>query len=184
MPDIPLKTQLVTLPGSLLQALYALQKEPSAYEWGGGIDFEIIGGWPQVERVLAYFAEVAQVPEEVLTKYERDVEVLFHTHPRQSFVQPSAGDITTFLSSPAQVSLIIAEREIGLLNKRPNHAILVKKVGEVSLPVFYNPKEFMPKIKKQLDKVGIDIFIFPRGKTAPVFDLEVVRRLISEEHVK
>lgn len=184
MKDIPPKTQLVTLPSSLLRALYTLQKEPRGYEWGGGIDFEIIGGWPEVERVLAYFADVGKVPEEVLTKYERDVEVLFHTHPRQSFVQPSAGDITTFLSSPAQVSLIIAEREIALLEKRPEHEVLVEKASEISLPAFYNPKEFMPKIKKQLDKLGINVLIYPRGKTAPVFDLEIVRRLVSEEHVK
>lgn len=184
MNDNAPKSQLVTLPNSLLRALYALQKEPRGYEWGGGIDFEIIGGWPEVERVLAYFAEKGKVPEEVLTKYERDVEVLFHTHPRQSFVQPSTGDITAFLSSPAQAQLIIAGTEIALLDKRPDHAILVKRAGEVSLPVFYSPKELMPNIKKQLDKIGIDILIYPRGKTAPVFDLEVVRRLVSEEHVR
>jgi len=177
------KTKLVTLPGSLLQALYKLQKEPTGYEWGGGIDFEVIAGEPQVERVLAYFAEEGKIPYRVLKKYERDVEVLFHTHPRQKRVQPSISDITTFAASRAQVELIVAGQEIALLEKRPDFKTLVEKGLTLSLPVHYEPKWAMPRIEKELDKVGIDIYIFPRGVASPVFDLEIVRRMLGEEHV-
>jgi|GEM_PF-4368641 len=177
------KTQLVTLPASLLKALYALQKEPTKYEWGGGIDFEIIAGSPQVERILAYFAEKGQVPERVRTKYEADIEVLFHTHPRHNRVQPSISDITTFATSRAQVELIIAGREIALLEKRPDFKTLVGKGVTLSLPVYYEPEWAMPRIKKELDSIGIDVYIFPRKEATPVFDLEIVRRIVGEEHV-
>lgn len=177
------KTQLVTLPGSLLKALYALQKEPTGYEWGGGIDFEIIAGEPQIERVLAYFAEEGKIPYRVLKKYERDVEVLFHTHPRHNRVQPSVSDITTFAASCAQVELIIAGEEIALLEKRPDFEALVKKGFTLAIPAIYQPEYAMPRIKRELDKIGIDVYIFPRGVASPVFDLEIVRRIVGEEHV-
>lgn len=177
------KTQLVTLPGSLLQALYKLQKEPTKYEWGGGIDFEIIAGSPQVERIIAYFAEKHVVPERVRIKYEPDVEVLFHTHPRQRRVQPSASDITTFASSHAKVELIIAGEEIGLLEKRPDFESLAKKGVTLRMPVYYDPAFHMPSIKEELDKIGIDMLIFPKKEASPVFDLEIVKHLLSEEHV-
>lgn len=177
------KTQLVTLPGSLLKALYALQKEPTGYEWGGGIDFEIIAGEPQIERVLAYFAEEGKIPYRVLKKYERDVEVLFHTHPRHNRVQPSISDITTFAASRAQVELIIAGKEIALLEKRADFKTLIGKGVTLSLPVHYEPEWAMPRIKKELDSIGIDVYIFPRGEAPPVFDLEIVRRIVGEEHV-
>lgn len=177
------KTKLVTLPGSLLQALYKLQKEPTRYEWGGGIDFEIIAGYPQVERVLAYFGEKGKVPSRVIEKYGRDVEVLFHTHPRQRRVQPSAEDILSFVRSPAQVELIIAGEEIGLFEKRPDFETLIKEVAKLSVPVYYDPAFLMPSIDEDLDKIGINTYIFPRGVASPVFDLEIVRRMLGEEHV-
>jgi len=177
------KTQLVTLPGSLLQALYKLQKEPTRYEWGGGIDFEIIAGYPQVERILAYFGEKGRVPSRVLKKYGRDIEVTFHTHPRQKRVQPSAEDIASFVRSPAQVSMIIAGEEIGVFEKRADFETLIKDPPSISLPVYYEPEIAMPRIKEDLSKVGIDVFRYPRGVASPVFDLEIVRRILSEEHV-
>ena len=177
------KTQLVTLPGSLLQALYKLQKEPTRYEWGGGIDFEIIAGYPQVERILAYFGEKGRVPSRVLKKYGRDIEVTFHTHPRQKRVQPSAEDIASFVRSPAQVSMIIAGEEIGLFEKRADFETLIKDPPSISLPVHYEPEIAMPKIKEDLSRIGIDVLIYPRSVVSPVFDLEIVRRIVEEEHV-
>jgi len=184
MNDTPKKTKLVTLPGSLLKALYALQQEPTDYEWGGGIDFEIIAGIPQVERVLTYFGEEAQVPSRVARKYSGDVEVIFHTHPRQSLVQPSPGDILSFVWSPAQISLIIAGEQIGFLEKRPDHNVLMEKAESMFVPTYYNPEKAIPELKQALDDVGIDFILYTRGEDSPVFDLEVVRRIMTKGHVK
>jgi len=175
------KITSVTLPHSLLEALHALAAEPTGHEWGGGIDFEIIADKPQIERVMAYFAEEGKVPHRVSGKYERDVEVFFHTHPNQALVQPSPTDIQTFVMRPAQVSFIIAREEIALLEKRDDFEERIQTVKGMSVPTYYEPEKAVPMIKNELDKIGIDYVSYPRGMDSPVFDLEIVRRLAEKQ---
>jgi len=174
------KHRYVTLPSSLLEALYDLQKEPRGLEWGGGIDFEIIKDEPQVERVLAYLGEKGTVPYRVVKKYGSDVEVIFHTHPRQRKVQPSPADILSFLQSPAQVELIIAGEEIALFEKTPKFRFETLKGIELKIPAYYSPKIAMPEIIRKLAKIGIDTYIFPKKEASPVFDLNIIRQVTEK----
>ncbi len=171
------KSEYVTLPESLLKALYELQKEPRGYEWGGGIDFEIINDEPQVERILAYFGEEGRMPERVLRKYGDDIEVTFHTHPRQKKVQPSAADITSFFASPCQVGFIIAGEEIALLEKTPAFREEILKGISLEVPTYYNPKEAMPEIIEKLSDIGINAYLYPKSTASPVFDLNIIRQI-------
>ncbi len=177
------KVEYVTLPESLLKALYELQKEPRGYEWGGGIDFEIINDEPQVERIIAYFGEEGKIPSSVLEKYWGDIEVMFHTHPRQKKVQPSAGDFMSFIASPSQVEFIIAEEEIGIFEKTPDFE---KKRGiweYVRIPKHYDPEGTMPGIVRALKAIGIDVSLYAKSKASPVFDLNIIRQIIEKKYL-
>ncbi len=176
------KAQYVTLPQSLFKALYALQKEPRGYEWGGGIDFEIINDEPQVERILAYFGEEAKIPERVLEKYRGDLEVMFHTHPRQKKVQPSAGDLMSFFASPCQVEFIVAGEEIGMLEKTPDFQKRQGTWEYLRIPNYYDP-EMMPGIIRGLKAIGIDISLYPKSKAIPVFDLNIIRQITEKKYL-
>jgi len=167
------KEYKVKLRESLADALYSLQSEEKM-EWGGGIDFEIVRGKPQVERVLAYFGEKGTIPERIYNKYSDDVEVLFHTHPGQDKVQPSIADIHSFLLAKQNIEFIIAGKEIMILEKRPEAKPVRLEIITESLPRVYNPDKYMPDIIEALHKFGIEETIIPR-KSKIVFDLEVVR---------
>jgi len=169
----------VKVPISLLESLYAMQKEPSGFEWGGGIDFEIIMGKPQVERVLAYFGEEARVPGRILEKYKDDVEVAFHTHPGQVRAQPSPEDIHSFLTFPQQVEFIVAGNEILVLEKTPETKQISYDEVKDKLPSKYSPED-LPVIRKTLEKLGVKTTLF-RYTTLLEFDLNVVRDLTSEQ---
>ncbi len=177
------KVQYVTLPESLLKALYALQKEPRGYEWGGGIDFEIINDKPQVERILAYFGVKGGIPYRVIKKYGPDVEVIFHTHPTQKKVQPSSSDILSFFSSPAQVEFIVASEEIALFEKTPAFKSEALKGIKFEVPFYYEPEIEMPRIITQLAGVGINVYVYPKSKASPVFDLNIIRQITEEKYL-
>ncbi|HEB13396.1 MAG TPA: hypothetical protein ENI13_00265 [candidate division CPR3 bacterium] len=177
------KVEYVTLPESLLKALYELQKEPRGYEWGGGIDFEIINDEPQIERILAYFGVKAGIPEKVWKKYGPDVEVIFHTHPTQKKVQPSSSDILSFLSSPAQVEFIVAGEEIALFEKTPAFKSEALKGRKLELPFYYEPEIAMPAIITQLAGVGIDVSLYTKSKESPVFDLNIIRQITDKKYL-
>ncbi len=175
------KSEHVTLPESLLKALYELQKEPRGYEWGGGIDFEIINDEPQIERILAYFGEEGKMPSSVLEKYWGDVEVTFHTHPRQAKVQPSLEDMMSFFASPAQVAVIIAGEEIGLFEKTPTFKRKSFKGITLRLPGWYDPETEMPGILKQLSDAGINVTLYPKSTNSPVFDLNIIKHITEQK---
>ena len=175
------RAEYVTLPESLLKALYKLQKEPRDYEWGGGIDFEIINDEPQVERILAYFGEQGKMPSRILEKYRGDVEVMFHTHPNQNKVQPSAGDLMSFLASPAQVEFIIASEEIGMLEKTHDFEEKRGTWEYVMMPKHYDPKQTMPGIIRALKAIGIDVSLYPKSTASPVFDLNIIRQITEKK---
>jgi len=169
-------TTKVKLPRALRDALQIFQKESGEYEWGGGIDFEIIKGKPQVERVLSYFGERGAIPTRVFRKYSEDVEVVFHTHPGQDKVQPSQGDISSFFSSPQQVDLIIAGNEILVLEKTPKTKTPQWTELKEYAPVIYNPEKYMPLLKEKLKDWGVEAAIVPRESTV-MLDLNVVRKI-------
>ena len=175
------RAEYVTLPTSLLQALYELQKEPSGYEWGGGIDFEIVNDEAQVERILAYFGETGKIPERVAEKYRGDVEVLFHTHPNQGKVQPSPSDLLSFFSSHAQVILIIAREEIALFEKTPAFKEETFKGIKFEVASWYDPEIEMPLIIAELASIGIEVSTYPKGEASPVFNLNIIRSIVGNE---
>ena len=177
------KAKYVTFPESLLKALYALQKEPRGYEWGGGIDFEIINDEPQVERILAYFGIKGGISERVWKKYGPDVEVIFHTHPTQKKVQPSPSNILSFFASPAQVEFIVAGEEIALFEKTPAFKGEALKGIKLEIPDSYGPEIQMPKIITQLAGVGIDVSVYPKSEASPVFDLNIIRQITEEKYL-
>lgn len=113
--------KFVVLPDSARKALYSLQDEPTGAEWGGGIDFEIVKGRPQIERIITYYAEEGMVPSRILGKYRPDVEVEFHTHPDSSLAVPSPEDIHSFIVQVTQqVWFILARDEMIVLEKTRN----------------------------------------------------------------
>ena len=173
--------EYVTLPESLLKALYELQKEPRGYEWAGGIDFEIINDEPQVERILAYFGVEGKIPSSVVEKLWGDVEVMFHTHPRQKKVQPSGNDLISFFASPCQVEFIIASEEIAMLEKTAKFEEMQYQIGSIRMPSYYDPKNTMPGIIRMLKKIGIDVSSYPKSTASPVFDLNIIRHITEKK---
>ncbi|GAI77479.1 unnamed protein product, partial [marine sediment metagenome] len=112
-----IEKQIVTIPSTVKHAIGTLTEDPKDYEWGGGMDFEIIKGKPQIERLLAYFGEEGTMPWRVIKKYGNDVEVRFHTHPGVCLALPSKTDVSTFINSKQQVSIIFSECEILVMEK-------------------------------------------------------------------
>jgi len=168
----------VTLPESARKALYGLQEEPTGYQWGGGIDFEIIHGRAQVERILAYLGEEGKVPWRALQKYGRDVEVQFHTHPRQDRAMPSNDDLTTFINGNQQVDFIVAGTEILILEKTPAVApqVSTELIGK-ALSEFgnvYQPWLQTEHLKAIRDRLKLKTTLVPRTSNIS-FDLEIVR---------
>lgn len=115
-----MKKQHAVIPHSLKEALYTLQNDPLEREWGGGIDFEIIGDKPQIERILAYYGEKYQIPSRIIGKYADDVEISFHTHPTENIAMPSTLDLLGFINSKQQIEFIVANSEIYVLEKTRN----------------------------------------------------------------
>jgi len=168
-------TTAVKLPRALKDSLQALQKESGDYEWGGGIDFEIIKGKPRIERVLSYFGEKWKIPSRVFRKYDNDVEVTFHTHPGESKVQPSQGDISSFFSSPQQVELIIADDEILVLEKTTEAKTPSWKEIIGNIPFAHDPV-YMPLIEETLKRWGVKTTVVPRESTI-MLDLDIIRKI-------
>lgn len=112
--------QVVEFPKSSKKMLFGSADEPTDYEWGGGIDFEIVEGKPQIERILSYFGEYGEIPTRVFNKYKSDIEVRFHTHPNRKFALPSKPDILLFINSHQQVEFIISKNEMLILEKTKN----------------------------------------------------------------
>jgi len=173
----PIRTE-VELPRSLREALTAFAEEPTETEWGGGIDFEIIRGKPRVERVLAYLGAPGAIPREVWEKYGSDVEVSFHTHPKQPFALPSRADINTFLNSPRQVSIIACPLEILVMTKtekaKPTPYQEIEKA--LSSDVYRSPA----KMKERLEELGIKAEWHPVAEKIRL-DLAIIRKIPTRE---
>lgn len=133
------------MPLAMVGALYQLQKDKQEVEYGGAVDFELVKGKPAVERVLAYTGAVKAVPVEVWDKVflNPDVELTFHTHPRQKLAIPSEGDIIFFLTTAAQAMLIVAGQESILLTK-----------GSGTPPPDYS-RRYMGETKAFLRSIGV-----------------------------
>ena len=179
---VPLETK-VLLPRSVVEGLHGLQKEPTGYEWGGGIDFEIIKGKPQIERLLAYFGEVKRMPWRVIKKYGNDVEVKFHTHPNRKLANPSKSDILSFIHAKQQVQLIVSKFQILVLYKTKNTPKSLEKsdIEERTPNVGYvvhnyrNQKEVLEIMRKEY-KINYNLFAYPNDVA---IDLEVVRKVLK-----
>ena len=107
----------VKFPHSAKEALYKFRDEPTGYEWGGGIDFEIVKGKAHIERILSYFGEKGRMTFRAVKKYGSDVEVAFHTHPDAKLAVPSKDDIVYIITSKQQVQLIISHDQILIIEK-------------------------------------------------------------------
>ncbi len=170
----------VVLPESAKKALYGLQEEATGYQWGGGIDFEIVRGRPQVERILAYLGEEGKIPWRVLQKYGYDVEVRFHTHPGQARAIPSIGNLASFINGNQQVEFVVAGGEILILEKTP------EVVSEVSASLIsealsefsnvYQPWLQADELEAIRDRLKLKTTLVPRADNVS-FDLSIVRRL-------
>ena len=170
----------VVLPESAKKALYGLQEEATGYQWGGGIDFEIVRGRPQVERILAYLGEEGKIPWRVLQKYGYDVEVRFHTHPRQYKAIPSIDNLYAFIIGNQQVEFVVAGGEILILEKTPEVVpeVSAKLISE-ALSEFgdlYDPGLQDKELKAIRDRLKLKTTLVPRADNVS-FDLTIVRRL-------
>jgi hypothetical protein len=171
----------------MVGALYELQKDAQEVEYGGAVDFEIIKKQPQVEKVLAYTGIVKEVPGYVWDKVfsNPDVELTFHTHPRQDIAIPSEGDVIFFLTTEAQAMLIIAGQEAILLTKGDNTppAEFAKQhiTGTAALRTRYDPRsarkdqeEGIRDLKRELD---IDCVVIPMGQPIEI-TMDVIKGVL------
>jgi len=131
-----------------------------------------------VERILAYLGEEGKVPWRALQKYGRDVEVQFHTHPRQDRAMPSNDDLTTFINGNQQVDFIVAGTEILILEKTPAVApqVSTELIGK-ALSEFgnvYQPWLQTEHLKAIRDRLKLKTTLVPRTSNIS-FDLEIVR---------
>lgn len=173
----------VLLPSSIVEGLHGLQREPTNYEWGGGIDFEIVKGMPYIERLLAYFGDVEKVPWRVIKKYGNDVEVLFHTHPNRKLANPSKNDILTFINAEQKVEIIVSKFHILILYKTKNTPTSLEKsdIYERTPDIGYvvhnyrDQKEALEKMRKEY-KINYALFVYPNDV---VIDLEVVKKVLK-----
>ena len=184
IPKVIREKRRVTLPISAKEALYGMQQEPSGYEWGGGIDFEIVKGQPQVERILAYLGEEGKVPMRALLKYEDDVEVQFHTHPNRDTGDPSKEDIGYFINSKQQIAFIIARNEICIFEKTLETPKVITAVGiekrTPGLSYYYEDPEKRKFQREMIEReYHMKITVLPR-KSDIAFDLNIVRELAFE----
>jgi proteasome lid subunit RPN8/RPN11 len=176
------KPTSVELTYSAKEAIHGLQKDIEDIEWGGGIDFEIIKGRPQIERIIAHYAEKGAVPSRIIRKYENDVEMSFHTHPHQALAVPSKADINCFINSKQQVDIIAAGEEIVILEKTRNtpKTVTEKEVSSELPAKWYQPEnksEQLKKLKEIEQKFKIRSTIIPYTEEKTVLDLNVIRNL-------
>lgn len=177
----------VKMPASMVGALYELQRDAQEVEYGGAVDFEIVKKRPQVEKVLAYTGIVKEVPGYVWEKVfsNPDVELTFHTHPRQDIAIPSEGDVIFFLTTAAQAMLIVAGQEAILLTKGDNTPpveFAQKHIAETNLPrTKYDPRtarkdqeEGIRDLKRELD---IDCIVIPMGQPIEI-TMDVIKGVL------
>jgi hypothetical protein len=174
----------VKMPMAMIGALYALQNDEQEVEYGGAVDFEIVRKQPQVERVLAYTGIVKSVPGYIWERVfsNPDVELTFHTHPRQDIAIPSESDVIFFLTTAAQAMLIIAGQEAILLtkgDKTPPPEFVRDNIAETNTIVSaaiprtrYDPRtarkeqeDGIRDLKRELD---IDCVVIPMGQPIEV----------------
>lgn len=190
-----LKAEHVRLPPAIVGALYRLQKDTQEIEYGGAIDFELVKGNPAVEKVLAYTGIRRAIPGETWLKVFQgpEVELTFHTHPKQDLAIPSEGDIIFFLTTPQKSMLIFAGVQAMLMMKGPEtppddycrqHMKYVEsEATKVSVPG-YNPKT-APKEQDQMirdlkEELDIDSIVFPAKEPIDI-TLKVVREAVRRE---
>ena len=184
----------VRVPPAMVAALYQLQKDKAEVEYGGAVDFELVRGQPAVERILIYTGAKQRVSMAVWNKVflNPDVELTFHTHPKQSIAIPSEGDIIFFLTTAASAMLIIAGSQALLLTKgtktppwkyalRELHKI--EEIAGAITPLFYDlstaPRvqpEILEDLKSELD---IDGVVFPAQQPIDV-TVKVVQDVAKE----
>jgi hypothetical protein len=183
----------VKMPMAMIGALYALQKDDQEVEYGGAVDFEIVKKQPQVERVLAYTGIVKAVPGYIWERVfsNPDVELTFHTHPRQDIAIPSEGDVIFFLTTAAQAMLIIAGQEAILLTKgdnTPPPEFVRENITETTTMVSvaiprtrYDPRtarkeqqEGIRDLKRELD---IDCVVIPMGQPIEI-TMDVIKGVL------
>jgi len=136
----------------------------------------LVKGNPAVEKVLAYTGVKRAIPGETWLKVFQiaDVELTFHTHPRQDLAIPSEGDIIFFLTTPQKSMLIFAGVQALLITKglntppddycREHMEYVESEATKVSIPS-YDPKK-APKEQNQMVRnlktsLDIDSVIFP-----------------------
>lgn len=115
----------VNIPSSVRQALHALQQREDSVEYGGGIDFEIMHGRAEVERLLVFLGGFQQVPGSIRQKFADDVELEFHTHPNRILANPSLQDLIAF-SAARQKGALFIFRQSGFAGP-DYHYILFRK---------------------------------------------------------
>lgn len=176
----PNAKQFVILPYSAKEALHGLQKDEEGIEWGGGIDFEIVKGRAQIERILAYYAEKWEIPSRIIRKYKKDVEVQFHTHPSQALAIPSIEDIVSFINSSQQMEFIAAGEEILILEKTRNTPkVTNSKLVESQLSCEWKTPSDKPEQLKMLkrldDEYKIRTTVIPYSKDTTIININVIK---------
>jgi len=197
-------TGKVRIPPAIVGALYQLQGDKQEVEYGGAIDFELIRGRPAVERVLTYTGVVRAVPGEIWEKVfaNPDIELTFHSHPKQNIAIPSDGDIIFFLTTAAQAMLIVAGEEAILLTKgigTPPHQFAIEHIGDtrmkavqaisglhgeragyVEVRARQDQEESRRELKRLLD---IDTVVFPIGQPIEM-TIKIIRDVLKKDAKK
>ncbi len=118
-PPVVARPPQVNIPSSVRGALHSLQQREDSVEYGGGIDFEVMRGRAEVERLLVFLGGFREVPGSIRQKFADDVEVEFHTHPDRILGNPSLPDLLAFSDARQRVALIVARDDMLLLFKQP-----------------------------------------------------------------
>jgi hypothetical protein len=113
------KSRLVEIPEEVVRVMYVLTNRPDSVEYGGGLDFEVIQGKDQIERMMIFLGAEGHVPSRVVRKYSRDVEVAFHTHPSKLLTSafPSAPDLVVLSHWPQEVQIIVSREDMMIMTK-------------------------------------------------------------------
>lgn len=193
-PDVPGKPGLSQ---EVRASLHSLQSRLDDVEYGGGIDFEIMRGQPEIEKMLVFLGAAASVPDELMRRFKtRDYEAVFHTHPSRYNAAPSVADIAnmlyTFMTQRAQAYIIVAENDMVIYIKswvftqRPPSGDEMETEGikRAGANYGYNEIGYQPENLARArvgdaflrDAYHIDVVRVPREHVGPVpLDISVFR---------
>lgn len=175
----------VALPEEIRESLFALAQRPDDIEYGGAIDFELVGDRAEVERIVTFLGEEGKVAGELFKRWSPDFEVTFHTHPNRPTAQPSKADIIFLLRNPQKAMIIVAENDLAVFEKTRPVLISSDELDDLALKADVSTtfgrqqKILASRIRVEkflLEALGIKVErIFRHQAGAVPLNLEVVR---------